>query len=50
MSSTSAESRPDGAWPSLATVVPVYNEESGIERSSHAIVSRRRTVSRKSPS
>jgi dolichol-phosphate mannosyltransferase len=34
-----AESRPDGVWPSLATVVPVYNEESGIERSSHAMVS-----------
>ena len=39
MSQTSAESRPDGDWPSLATVVPVYNEESGIERSSYAIVS-----------
>jgi dolichol-phosphate mannosyltransferase len=39
MSPTSAKSRPDGTWPSLATVVPVYNEESGIERSSYAIVS-----------
>ena len=32
-------SRPDGGWPSLATVVPVYNEQSGIERSSYAIAS-----------
>jgi dolichol-phosphate mannosyltransferase len=32
-------SRPDGGWPSLATVVPVYNEQSGIERSSRAIAS-----------
>ena len=39
MKSTSAQSRSDGDWPSLATVVPVYNEESGIERSSHALVS-----------
>jgi dolichol-phosphate mannosyltransferase len=38
VSPTSAESRPGGDWPSLATVVPVYNEESGIERSSYAIV------------
>jgi dolichol-phosphate mannosyltransferase len=38
VNSTPAQSRPDGDWPSLATVVPVYNEESGIERSSHAIV------------
>jgi glycosyltransferase involved in cell wall biosynthesis len=39
VSPISIESIPDGSWPSLATVVPVYNEESGIERSSYAIVS-----------
>ncbi len=31
-------SEPDASWPSLATVVPVYNEERGIERSCRAIV------------
>ena len=39
MSATSAGSRPGAAWPSLATVVPVYNEELGIERASNALVS-----------
>ena len=39
MSNASAESRADRSWPSLATVVPVFNEESGIERSCQAIVS-----------
>ncbi len=39
MSPSSEESRTDDAWPSLAIVVPVYNEESGIERSVHAMVS-----------
>ncbi|MBF6558083.1 MAG: glycosyltransferase family 2 protein [Acidimicrobiales bacterium] len=38
MSSTAAPSDPDVAWPSLATVVPVYNEEIGIKRSCQAIV------------
>jgi dolichol-phosphate mannosyltransferase len=39
VSPTSATPRPDVVWPSLATVVPVYNEQSGIERSCHAIAS-----------
>jgi dolichol-phosphate mannosyltransferase len=39
MSATSAESRADSSWPSLATVVPIYNEESGVERSCCAMVS-----------
>jgi len=38
MNSTSAPSKPEAAWPSLATVVPVYNEEAGIKRSCQAIV------------
>ncbi len=33
MSSTSAPLESDTVWPSLATVVPVYNEEAGIEQS-----------------
>ena len=37
MSDASASSGPDVAWPSLATVVPVFNEEAGIERSCRAI-------------
>jgi dolichol-phosphate mannosyltransferase len=39
MSASSAESRAEHPWPSLATVVPVYNEESGIERACDAIIS-----------
>jgi dolichol-phosphate mannosyltransferase len=40
MSTPSSGSRSDGvSWPSLATVVPVYNEASGIERSCRAMVS-----------
>ena len=38
MSSTSAPLESDTVWPSLATVVPVYNEEAGIEQSLRAIV------------
>jgi dolichol-phosphate mannosyltransferase len=39
MSNASAESRADRSWPSLATVIPVFNEESGIERSCYAVAS-----------
>jgi len=38
MSQNPAPSEPNGTWPSLATVVPVYNEEVGIRRSCQAIV------------
>jgi dolichol-phosphate mannosyltransferase len=38
VSTTAAGSGPH-TWPSLATVIPVYNEEPGIERSCHAIAS-----------
>jgi dolichol-phosphate mannosyltransferase len=38
MSPNPAPSEPNGAWPSLATVVPVYNEEAGIEHSCRAMV------------
>ena len=36
--SATAPSNPVATWPSLAIVVPVYNEEAGIERSCRAIV------------
>ena len=38
MSSTPAPLEPDAVWPSLATVVPVYNEEAGIDFSIRTIV------------
>jgi len=38
MSSNSARSENSRAWPSLATVIPVYNEVAGIRRSCEAIV------------
>jgi dolichol-phosphate mannosyltransferase len=37
MSSSSAPSESDAVWPSLATVVPVYNEEAGLDHSFRAI-------------
>ena len=45
MTPATAPSEPDAASPSLAVVVPVYNEEAGIRRSCEAIV----TVAEKYP-
>ena len=38
MSATPVPSASDAVWPSLATVVPVYNEEAGIEHSIRTMV------------